>query len=212
MIFHYILINKDIKLNYFYMNNINYQLKHVLQMSKIDLKKEILQLQNLKNAHIYCKINYLSGQITGPLIENYILYKYNMKKINPSLCKGDCFHKDKNIEIKVSNGGKDNDKFNYVQLRMNHNIDFYILTAYYLNSNNLYNNGELFIFKLSKEKIKYIIYNYGSYAHGTIRKLGKISYEDLSDINNSKEYAIRTKYGDKCWKDLLQFRINECSI
>ena len=55
------------------MNNINYQLKHVLQMSKIDHKKEILQLQNLKNAHIYCKINYLSGQITGPLIENYIL-------------------------------------------------------------------------------------------------------------------------------------------
>lgn len=26
--------------------------------------------------------------------------------------------------------------------------------------------------------------------------------------NNEKEYALRPKYGDNCWKRLLEFRIN----
>lgn len=194
------------------MNNINYYLQKILKNSKTDHKKEILLLQNLKEAHIYCKINYFSGQLTGPLIEKFILEKNNMKKINASLCNGDAFHNHKNIEIKVSSGGKDNNKFNYVQLRINHNIDFYILTAYYLHNTNIHDNGELFIFKLNKEQIKKLIYDYGSYAHGTINKLGKINYNDLSNLSNNKEYAIRTKYGDKCWKHLLRFRIDEFSI
>ena len=48
--------------------------------------------------------------------------------------------------------------------------------------------------------------------YGTVKKLGKITKEDLDDINNSKEYAIRPKYNDNCWKSLLQFRIDENSI
>jgi hypothetical protein len=184
------------------------KLKHILDSSKLNHKAEILSQESLKDAHIYCKINNLTGQESGPLLENYIKNKYNMEKNEPSSCTGDLNCNQQNIEIKISNGGKDNKKFNYVQLRMNHKCD-YIFTAYYLDYINLNQTGELFIFRLNKEEIKKLIIKYGSYAHGTIKKLGKISKNDLDKHNNDKEYALRPKYGDKCWNDLLRFRIDD---
>jgi len=189
------------------------KLKQLLDSScsnKIHTTK-IMNLPSLKEAHMYCKYNYLSGQITGPVLEKYIRDKYKMTKNKASSCNGDLKYNDINIEVKVSNGGKENNKFNYVQLRMNH-ICEYILTAYYIDYNNLEDLGELFIFRLNKDQIKNIILNYGDYAHGTIEKLGEITMEDLNNVNNKKEYCIRPKYGDKCWNELLNFRINEISI
>ncbi len=171
----------------------------------------IMKLPTLKDAHMYCKYNNLSGQFTGPVLEKYIKIIYKMTKNNASSCNGDLKWNEINIEIKASNGGKENNKFNFVQLRMNHNCE-YILTAYYLDYTNLENLGELYIFKLNKENIKPIIVKYGGYAHGTIGELGKITFEDLNDTNNPKEYAIRPKYGDKCWIELLNFRIDEIII
>lgn len=188
---------------------IHLKLKNILLLSRCNHKKEIIkQSSNIKDAHIYCKVNQLSGQISGPLIEFYIKNTYNMIKNNSSLCIGDVKYKNKNIEIKISTGGKENNKFNYVQLRINHNCD-YILTAYYLSNENLKEMGELFIFKLNKLNMKNIILKYGTYAHGTIQKLGIINKKDLNDPNNDKEYAIRPKYGDKCWNELLKYRITD---
>jgi len=175
---------------------------------KINHKKEIMKQPNIKQAHIYCKKLQLSGQESGPLIEHYIKNKYGMIKNNSSLCNGDLQHNQTNFEIKVSNGGKNHNKFNYVQLRMNHSCE-YILTAYYLNNDNVKTKGELFIFKLTKTNIKIIILKYGGYAHGTKHKLGEITKDDLENPINDKEYAIRPKYGDKCWNELLQFRVQE---
>ena len=187
---------------------IHLKLKNILHLSKCNHKNEIIkQSSNIKDAHIYCKINQLSGQISGPLIEYYIKNTYNMSKNNSSLCIGDLKYKNKNIEIKISTGGKENNKFNYVQLRINHKCD-YILTAYYLSEKNIKNNGELFIFRLNKNNIKNIILKFGNYAHGTIQKLGIINKKDLNDHNNDKEYAIRPKYGDKCWNELLKYKID----
>jgi hypothetical protein len=187
---------------------IQIKLRNILNLSKCNHKKEIFkQSSNIKDAHIYCKINQLSGQISGPLIEYYIKNKYKMIKNNASLCIGDVKHKNKNIEIKISTGGKENNKFNYVQLRVNHNCD-YILTAYYLSKENLKNMGELFIFRLNKKYMKDIILKFGTYAHGTIQKLGVIKQIDLNNPKNDKEYAIRPKYGDKCWNELLKYRID----
>ena len=183
------------------------KLTHILGLSKCDHKLQILKLPDIKRAHIYCKENILSGQVSGPLIEHYIQHKYGMRKNSASLCIGDLQSNQlSNLEIKVSNGGKENNKFNYVQLRMNHTCD-YILTAYYIHESNLDSLGELFIFKLNKKEIKNMILKHGGYAHGTIQKLGKITVEDLDSDTNEKEYAIRPKYGDKCWLDLLKFRI-----
>lgn len=187
------------------------QLKYILSVSKCNHKSEIMKQPNIKHAHIYCKVNHLSGQISGPLIEYYIKYKYNMTKNNASLCIGDLHHNETNYEVKVSTGGKENNTFNYVQLRINHSCS-YILTAYYIDETNVDDLGELFIFKLNKTDIKPIILKYGGYAHGTIKKLGPITMEDLENELNDKEYAIRPKYGDKCWCELLAFRIDEFAI
>jgi hypothetical protein len=173
--------------------------------------ENIMRLSTLKEAHMYCKYNNLSGQFTGPVLEKYIKVKYKMTKNNASSCNGDLKCNDINVEIKASNGGKENNKFNYVQLRMNHDCE-YILTAYYIDYSNLDTLGELYLFKLNKENIKPLILNYGGYAHGTIGELGQITSEDLDDKNNQKEYALRPKYGDKCWIELLKFRINEIGV
>ena len=171
----------------------------------------IMNLPTLKHAHIYCKYNNLTGQFTGPVLEKYIKVKYKMTKNKASFCNGDLKYNEINVEIKASNGGKENNKFNFVQLRMNHDCE-YILTAYYLDYTNLENSGELYIFRLNKENIKPLIVKYGSYAHGTIGELGEITIEDLDYTDNTKEYALRPKYGDKCWNELLDFRIDEIGI
>jgi len=179
-------------------------LLNVLNQSKINHKIEILKQKDLKDAHMYCKINNLSGQVLGPLIESYIQHHFNLTKNNSSLCLGDLNNGHNNLEIKASNGGKENNKFNYVQIRFNHQCQ-YILTAYNLSHENIDNFGELFIFKLTKQNMKDMIFKYGHYAHGTIHKLGKITKEDLENPENNKEYALRPKLGDKCWKELLQY-------
>ena len=54
-----------------------------------------------------------------------------------------------------------------------------------------------------------MIYKHGGYAHGTVQKLGKITEDDLDNQENDKEYAIRPKYGDKCWAELLNYRVQD---
>jgi hypothetical protein len=188
--------------------DIKTKLKNILGISKCIHKIEIMKQSDIKRAHIYCKINQLSGQVSGPLIEYFIKNKYGMEKNNASLCKGDLHHNLMNFEIKISTGGKENNKFNYVQLRMNHDC-VYILTAYYISIDNVENEGELFIFKLNKKELKDLIYKYGGYAHGTVQKLGKITEEELDNQENDKEYAIRPKYGNKCWCELLNYRVHD---
>jgi hypothetical protein len=190
------------------MEDIKEKLKNILGISKCNHKVEIMKEGDIKRAHIYCKINQLSGQVSGPLIEHYIKNKYGMEKNNASLCKGDLQHNQINFEIKISNGGKENNKFNYVQLRMNHDC-VYIFTAYYICIDNVETEGDLYIFKLNKKELKDLIYKYGGYAHGTVQKLGKITEEDLDNQENDKEYAIRPKYGDKCWIELLNYRVQD---
>jgi hypothetical protein len=193
------------------MEDITRKLKYILELSQCNHKKEIMKEANLKRVHIYCKIKQLSGQVSGPLIEYYIMMKYGMSKIKASLCKGDLQHKEINYELKISNGGKDNNQFNYVQLRMNHDC-VYIFTAYYISVDNIDTEGELFIFKMNKEDVKKIIVAFGGYAHGTKHKLGEITATELDNPENDKEYAIRPKYGDKCWNELLHFRVEDLNI
>jgi len=196
-----------------YHNETKIKLKQLLDSSRSNRihTETIMTLPTLKDAHIYCKYNNLSGQFTGPVLEKYIKIKYKMTKNNASSCNGDLKCNEINVEIKASNGGKENNKFNFVQLRMNHNCE-YILTAYHIDYTNLDNLGELYIFKLNKENIKPLIVKYGGYAHGTIGELGELTMDDLNDTTNPKEYVLRPKYGDKCWMELLKFRIDEIII
>lgn len=183
-------------------------LRRLLKESSKDHMEEIERCASLKDAHVYCKLNALSGQLTGPLIERYMQKAFGMKKIRASECAGDLSLHNVNYELKISNGGQNNNKFNYVQLRMNHECD-YILTAYYLNETNVNLMGELFVFHLNKDSLKKLVLRYGSYAHGTKRALGEISEEDLNDKQNKKEYCLRPIYGDVCWEALQAHRISD---
>lgn len=193
------------------------RLKEHLTFSQI-IKHEdqIMKLTSLKDAHIYCLIHNITGQRFGNLLEKYIRLKFGYTKNNASQCVGDGSKDGKNIEIKASLGSatksKSRSKYNYVQIRPNHNCDTYILTAYHVSSENVENSGELYIFKISKAEIVSLIATYGCYAHGTIKEHGKITIESINDKTKTKMYALRPTINKKCWNALLAFRITESML
>jgi len=175
-------------------------------------EQEILKEITLKNAHIYCVINSVSAQQYGPLLEKYIRIKNKFVKNTASDCNGDCSKNNKNAEVKASLGGAKHNKFNWVQLRVSHDIQYYILTAYHLSSKNVEIGGDLYVFSIPKDDMIPLITKYGGYAHGTNKEHGAITIADLKDEKNKKEYAMRPSYGDKCWLDIMKFRVDENSL
>ena len=160
--------------------------------------------ERLKDVHIYCKLNNVSSNSFGPLVEYYIGKKFKMSKINPSDEMGDMKTSNGfNIEIKASNGGLSHNKFNFVQIRLNHDCQ-YLLIAYYLDISNVDFDGELFIFRICKNDLKKILLKHGSYAHGTKKKHGIITETILDNVDSTIEYALRPKYNDLCWKLLME--------
>lgn len=183
------------------------RLEEILKYSRVNHKLEIVKQKTIKDAHSYCKIHRLSGQVYGPLLEHYIITKEKMIRNSPSLCFGDCSIDNLNIEIKTSLGGeKTHSDFNYVQIRPHHTIDYYLLTAYYLSELNVKREGELFIFLVHHSDMRKLIIDYGKYAHGTHLSNGKITDKNIDQINRN-EYALRPKYDDIVWKALLPFQI-----
>ncbi len=188
------------------------RLKEHLLLSKVKHEDQVMKLATLKDAHTYCVIHNVSPQQYGPLLERFIRIKFNYTKNKAEECNGDCSKDGTNSEVKVSLGGATHTKFNFVQIRPSHDCEIYILTAYNLSSENVELEGELYIFKVSKEEIKKIILSFGGYAHGTIKKLGKITPELLNNEKNINEYTLRPTINDACWKALMPFRISESEL
>jgi hypothetical protein len=188
------------------------RLKELLAHSHINHEEELFRMSTLKEAHIYCALHKLSAQQYGPLLEKFIVSRYNFKKNRSQDCIGDCSKESENVEIKVSLGGKSRKKFNYVQIRVSQDVAYYILTSYHLTEENAVRGGELYIFKIPGAKIKKIISSFGGYAHGTLKEHGNITLEKLEDPTNTKEYAVRPVFNNACWKALLQYRILESDI
>jgi len=181
----------------------------VLERISVCHKECICKEVTLKDAHIYCVLHRLSAQKFGPLLERYIIERFNFVKNRATDCTGDCVKADENVEIKVSLGGQSYNKFNYVQIRMHHDVSQYLLTAYTLCNDNVDNEGELFVFRVPHTKMLELLLLHGSYAHGTKKVNGPITQESLNDNSNTKEYALRTSRGDVCWKALLPCRVQE---
>jgi hypothetical protein len=188
------------------------KLKEYLTFSKMNHKNQIMKLATLKDAHVYCVIHNLSAQQYGPLLERFIYIKFNYNKNKAKDCIGDCSKNEENFEVKVTLGGATHTKFNFVQIRPSHVCETYILTAYNLSSDNVESEGELYIFKITKQALKKIIASFGGYAHGTIKEHGKITIESLNDENSTKEYALRPTINDACWKALMSFKVSESDL
>jgi hypothetical protein len=188
------------------------KLKEHLATSSTNHSKEILKEQTLKDAHLYCVVNNVSAQQYGPLLEKYIRIKNNFTKNSASQCNGDCSKDEKNAEIKASLGGAKHNKFNWVQLRVSHNVQYYILTACHLTNANVETAGELYVFSVPKDDMIALIQLHGSYAHGTNKEHGSITIADLKNETNMKEYCLRPTFGDKCWQGMQKFRVEETAL
>jgi hypothetical protein len=188
------------------------KLKQHLAHANVKHDAEVMQLTTLKDAHVYCVLYGVSAQQYGPLLERFIRTNFKYVKNNANECTGDCSKDGKNSEVKVSIGGATHSKFNFVQIRPAHDCDDYILTAYHLCHDNVADEGDLYIFKISKTDIKKLIVSHGGYAHGTIKEHGTITSESIEVEHVIKEYALRPSINDECWKALLPFRISESEL
>lgn len=194
-----------------FLTNANMDRVHALKQrlllrSKDHHEQYIMKSPTLKDAHVYCVIHDLPTQQYGFLLEKFIRTKFHYNKNKDEDCMGDCSKNGENVEIKVSLGGNSCSKFNYVQLRPSHDCHTYLLTAYHLSHENVEQEGELYIFKVSNAAMKQLIVRHGTYAHGTLCEHGKITLETLQ---TKKEYALRPTIHNACWNALLPFRIME---
>ena len=53
--------------------------------------------------------------------------------------------------------------------------------------------------RLTKPEMKELIGNFGGYAHGTVKKHGKITEDSLEEVENDKEYALPSFGSIKLW-------------
>lgn len=191
-------------------SSLQQQLRELLLSARVSHPSIILQAPSLKHAHMYCKLQHLPGSETGPLIERYLQHHWQWTRRKKGEGLGDLYCPDTqtNLEVKVSLGGKTHDRFNYVQLRLHHQCE-YLLTAYHLSPENLCSLGDLYVYRVAKDDMRELIVRHGMYAHGTRQQLGPITWRDVQDETNTREYALRTRVGDACWRALLPYRINQ---
>ena len=113
-----------------------------------------------------------------------------------------------NYEIKISIHAK-NSKINFVQIRVDHDVRFYIFIVY-----NMYENvnlGKAHIFKVPSNAVYNMVVKYGGYAHGTIEVNGPITMDNLYGSNF--EYALRANPNAlagpsaQLWNELLQYEV-----
>jgi hypothetical protein len=130
--------------------------------------------------------------------------------IGPPINKtsGDGHKNGLNYEIKASIHAK-NSHLNFVQIRPDHSVDFYILVAY-----NMYENdaiGNAHIFKVPSNIIYNLIVKYGGYAHGSCSILGCITIDNIKGRNC--EYALRCDPNAKkgksfeLWNEFIKYEV-----
>lgn len=128
---------------------------------------------------------YLSSMQWGPLLEKHIKEKFCINKAKNSTSGDGCSKKKKNIEIKVSLGTSQG-SFNFVQIRPDHNIHYYLFLAYNLHYGK---EGRIHWFLCKPQELYKLIPEYGGYAHGTVAKFGKITQRNMKGRN--MEFALR---------------------
>lgn len=193
-------------------SSLMFDLKHLVNCMKMQKKinmkiifHKILESQDLTEKCILTRF-YLKPQSTD--IEKVI--KSNLEIGKPlDEMSGDGHKNGFNYEIKTSLHDK-NCKFNFLQIRPDHNIDFYIFLG--LNIFEKDDEVKCYFFKIPSSDVYDLIVKYGDYAHGTIKQHGRITSDNLKGSN--KEYCLRpnpnSNISSKSYKlftDMLEFQI-----
>lgn len=164
---------------------------------------ELIQEEpDLTNKCIYCR-EYLPAQST----DMETIMKKDLR-IGPPInaTSGDGCKNNIHYEIKYSGHSKMS-QLNFVQIRPDHNVDYYIFVGY-----NMYDDmvkGKAYIFKIPSHIVYDLVVKFGGYAHGTVGQLGKITYDNLK--GRHCEYALRCNPNVKkgknklLWDELLKY-------
>ena len=187
------------------------ELKTFVKNMKI---KDLLKMESVVNRIQHCNSltekcilarEFLSPQSTH--IESII--KKDLEIGNPkNESSGDGCKNDVNYEIKVSLHAKQS-KLNFVQIRPDHDIDYYILIAYNMYHDSEDELGKGYIMKVPSIDMYDLVIKYGGYAHGSCKKLGNITSDNLRGRNC--EYALRCNpnvvsgVNQEIWNQLLQY-------
>ena len=128
----------------------------------------------------------------------------------PDEHSGDASKDGLNYEIKASLHAN-NSKFNFVQIRPDHTVDYYVFLGYDLFHQDEAGLGKSYLFKIPSNDVYELIVEFGGYAHGTVKKLGKITRENLK--GRGCEYALRVspqckgKKNTALWQRLLSYEV-----
>ena len=185
-----------------------YEMRVKDTINKADILQKVLSQNTLTGKCIMAR-SYLTPQSSD--LEN--LYKNDLKIGKPlNNTSGDGHKNGINYEIKSSVHAKKS-KLNFLQIRPDHNVDYYIFIAYNMYEND--NIGKAHIFKIPSNNLYDLIVNYGGgYAHGTRDKLDNITIETSENalfkiqIQNMSE-ALNTKkdideFCKEAWKEIKE--------
>lgn len=151
------------------------------QHNKYDMCRN--EVSTLKKC-LLCKA-YLSSNQWSVMLEEHIRYRFNIAKKKDNVSGDGNTSNNFNVEIKVSLG-TDNGQVHFVQIRPDHNVDYYILLVYNVHEGTI---GRLHWLLCNAKELYSLLPEYGGYAHGTVERLGKISFDNIQGRNC--EYALR---------------------
>ncbi len=158
-----------------------------------DIVSDVLTASTFEEACATCLLAGLSPQSFGHLLEKWIAQTFDYAKDK----EGDVNIHGRSVELKVSLGGKTRKRFNFVQLRLNRDIDF-LLVAYHLSKENVQTLGETYLFYVPNKDMKHLLRTHGSLAHGKKAEMSGNSFQ---------EKALRPVLGDAAWNALCAFQI-----
>jgi hypothetical protein len=157
----------------------------VKSMRNPDHYKERCQSEtNILHKCILCR-KFLPPIQWSPIMEAFIKQTFDLSQPVDHTSGDGLSRNKKSIEIKVSFGDAKG-QFNFVQIRPDHNIDYYIFLCYDLYYGQL---GKLYWFFCDSEELYSLLPEYGGYSHGTISKFGKITKENIFGLN--REFSLR---------------------
>ena len=130
--------------------------------------------EDLLHKCILCRY-YLSSNQWSLLLESHIKNLFNIEKAKDSTSGDGISRNGMNIEIKVSLGS-DNGRINFVQIRPDHKIDYYLFLVYNLYTENI---GSIHWLLCDSNELYKLLPEYGGYAHGSILQHNAITLENI---------------------------------
>lgn len=201
IIYYLIITNRNTMISLF---------EHVKQMKLKETKDKEHILEQIKNENTLTGKCILSRKYLSPQSTDLEIICKNDLDIDNALnsTSGDGHKNGINYEIKASIHANKS-KINFVQIRPDHNIHYYIFIAYNMYENNTIGNAH--IFKIPSHIVYDLIIRFGGYAHGTCSVLGKITKDNIKGRNC--EYALRCDPNAKkgknfeLWNEFMKYEV-----